>query len=184
MKIYLDTNIFDNLTKDDSRSGTTKETFSLIEKGVFEAYYSPTVIEELLGTKDKKQIGAFIKILNDKFLLKQCIKPIFVDLSMLKAILNLVDQYSYKSKSTVTGRGGKKAVWEKSVFSKGKSQAEDRIHIATATINQINVFVTWNTKEFIKSGKIAGWVNDVNERQGYPKIRFCSPETLNKSVVI
>ena len=51
MKIYLDTNIFDLLTKDDHRKKDTEILFSKIENGKFEAYYSPTVVEEILRTK-------------------------------------------------------------------------------------------------------------------------------------
>jgi predicted nucleic acid-binding protein len=179
-KIYLDTNILDNLTKNDNRTKITKNLFSRIENRIFEAYYSPTVIEELLATKDKKQGCTFNKILNDKIFSKQCIKPICVNLPMLKNVLKLADAYAYKNKVSVTDESGrvKKLIWQKSQFSKGKSQAKDRIHIATATVNRINIFVTWNTKEFIRNGNIPNWVNVVNKRMGYSKIEFYSPETL------
>lgn len=188
MKIYLDTNIFDNLTKNDNRTKVTKDLLFRIENRIFEAYYSPTVIEELLATKDKKQSHAFNEILDDKIFSKRCIRLIHVDPPMLKDILKLADAYAYKNKVSVIDESGrvKKLIWQKSQFSKGKSQAEDRIHIATATVNRINIFVTWNTNEFIRNGNIVNWINVVNKKMGYSKIEFYSPETLllkQKSVV-
>jgi len=178
VKIYLDTNIFDLLTKDDHRKKDTEILFSKIENGKFEAYYSPTVVEEILRTKCKRQRGRLEKILTEKMLKKRCVKPIYLNIDDLFKIHKLVDAYYYDSEERISTSSGFRIIRRKSIFSKSGSQAGDRIQVATAVINKIDAFVTWNTREFIKTKKITSLINSVNEKLGYTKIDFFNPTRL------
>ena len=179
MKIYLDTNIFDALTKNDIRKEDTEMLFYEIENGRFEAYYSPTVVEEILLTKDKLQKSKLNKVLDNKVFIKKCIRLIpFNTHNDLTKIHNLVHAYWYVYEEFRDSPEGLRFVLKKSVFSKLGSQAEDRVHIATAVINKIDAFVTWNTREFIKNDKIKNWINKVNKKLGYSEISMYTPAQL------
>lgn len=182
MKIYLDTNIFDVLTKNDNRKRETETLFFMIENGKFEAYYSPTVVEELLLTPDKQQKFKLKKILDEKIFEKKCIRLIPISTqNKLSKIHDLVHAYWYSSEKEINVCGNKKIIREKSIFSRLGSQAEDRIHIATATINKIGAFVTWNIREYIERENIKNWINQVNIKLGYSEIEFYTPSQLIKA---
>ncbi len=180
MKIYLDTNVFDILTKNDYRREDTEILFSEIENNKYEAYYSPTVVDEIFRTSDEGQMCKLKKTLEEKVLQKRCVVPIRISSNELTKILKLVDAYTYISKKEINTSRGKRLIWTKSIFSKLGSQAEDRIHIATAVINRMDAFVTWNTREYIKRHDIKNWINEVNIKLGYSKIEFYSPTQVIK----
>lgn len=59
----------------------------------------------------------------------------------------------------------------------GQSSLEDCRHIALATINRVDVLVSWNFKHIVNLGKIKGY-NSVNLKLGYPMIEIRSPKDL------
>jgi hypothetical protein len=55
----------------------------------------------------------------------------------------------------------------------------DAQHIATATINRVDVLVSWNFKHIVNLERIHGY-NSVNLRAGYPILEIRTPiEVLN-----
>ena len=54
---------------------------------------------------------------------------------------------------------------------------EDCIHIATATINNIDVLVSWNFKHIVNIQRIRGY-NTVNMKNGYRAIDIRSPKEV------
>ncbi len=61
----------------------------------------------------------------------------------------------------------------------GKTSLEDCRHIALATINRVDVLVSWNFKHIVNLDKIKGY-NSVNLRMGFQIIEIRSPKDLIK----
>jgi predicted nucleic acid-binding protein len=59
----------------------------------------------------------------------------------------------------------------------GNASKEDCIHIATATINNIDVLVSWNFKHIVNIQKIRGY-NTINMKNGYRTIDIRSPKEI------
>lgn len=55
----------------------------------------------------------------------------------------------------------------------------DAIHIAVATVNGIEVIVSWNFQHIVKL-KTKTMVNGVNRLLGYREIEICSPEEMTE----
>lgn len=62
----------------------------------------------------------------------------------------------------------------------GKSSVEDCRHIAIATINKVDVLVSWNFKHIVNLDRIRGY-NSVNLKNGYSIIEIRSPKELLKN---
>jgi hypothetical protein len=59
----------------------------------------------------------------------------------------------------------------------GKSSLNDAYHIAIATVNRLDVLVSWNFKHIVNYDKIKLF-NSINLRLGYPVIEIRSPKDL------
>ena len=59
----------------------------------------------------------------------------------------------------------------------GKSSVEDCRHIAIATINKVDVLVSWNFNHIVNLDRIRGY-NSVNLKNGYSIIEIRSPKEL------
>ncbi|GHU65329.1 hypothetical protein FACS1894123_11160 [Bacteroidia bacterium] len=59
----------------------------------------------------------------------------------------------------------------------GQTSKDDCIHIATATINKIDILVSWNFKHIVNVHRIRGY-NAVNIKNGYAKLEIHSPKEL------
>ena len=59
----------------------------------------------------------------------------------------------------------------------GKTSFDDCIHIATATINNVDLLVSWNFKHIVNVMRIRGY-NAVNIKNGYKPIDIRSPKDL------
>ena len=57
----------------------------------------------------------------------------------------------------------------------GKSSLDDAYHIALATVNRLDVLVSWNFKHIVNFDKIKLF-NSINLRMGYPMIDIRSPK--------
>ena len=83
----------------------------------------------------------------------------------------------FKEKVLVTPEGLKLAqtyVDEKVV---GETSLDDCIHIATATLNKVNVLVSWNFKHIVNIYRIRGY-NSINLRLGYSILEIHSPKEI------
>ena len=56
----------------------------------------------------------------------------------------------------------------------GKSSLVDAEHIAIATVNRVDVLVSWNFRHIVNLNKIHGF-NAVNLKMGYPLLEIRSP---------
>jgi hypothetical protein len=61
----------------------------------------------------------------------------------------------------------------------GKASLDDAYHIAIATINRLDVLVSWNFKHIVNYDKIKLF-NSINLRLGYPMIEIRSPKEFVK----
>lgn len=59
----------------------------------------------------------------------------------------------------------------------GQTSLDDCIHIATATINKVDVLVSWNFKHIVNVYRIRGY-NSVNLRLGYSTLDIRSPKEI------
>jgi predicted nucleic acid-binding protein len=61
----------------------------------------------------------------------------------------------------------------------GKASLDDAFHIAIATVNRLDVLVSWNFKHIVNYNKIKLF-NSINLRLGYPMIEIRSPKEFVK----
>ena len=59
----------------------------------------------------------------------------------------------------------------------GQTSLDDCIHIATATINKVDLLVSWNFKHIVNIQRIRGY-NAINIKNGYSTIEIRSPKDL------
>ena len=59
----------------------------------------------------------------------------------------------------------------------GQTSADDCRHIATATVNKVDILVSWNFKHIVNVFKIRGY-NSINIRCGYTQLDIRSPKEI------
>lgn len=59
----------------------------------------------------------------------------------------------------------------------GQTSADDCRHIATATINKVDILVSWNFKHIVNVFRIRGY-NSINSGCGYQKLDIRSPNEI------
>ncbi|GBU23868.1 hypothetical protein R83H12_00487 [Fibrobacteria bacterium R8-3-H12] len=59
----------------------------------------------------------------------------------------------------------------------GQTSKDDCVHIATATINNIDILVSWNFKHIVNFQKIRGY-NSINIKNGYKQLEIHSPKEM------
>lgn len=59
----------------------------------------------------------------------------------------------------------------------GQTSADDCIHIATATINKVDLLISWNFKHIVNIQRIRGY-NSINIKNGYAVLEIRSPKDL------
>jgi predicted nucleic acid-binding protein len=59
----------------------------------------------------------------------------------------------------------------------GETSRGDCIHIATATINNIDILVSWNFKHIVNIARIRGY-NSINIKKGYRALEIRSPKDI------
>ena len=59
----------------------------------------------------------------------------------------------------------------------GKTSRADCIHIALATINKVDILVSWNFKHIVNINRIRGY-NSINLRLGYQTLEIRTPKEI------
>ncbi len=59
----------------------------------------------------------------------------------------------------------------------GKTSQMDCNHIATATVNNIDVLISWNFKHIVNLNRIRGY-NSINLREGYKTLEIRTPREI------
>ena len=83
----------------------------------------------------------------------------------------------YKEKVFITPEGLKLAQTYVDQKVVGETSLDDCIHIATATLNKVNMLVSWNFKHIVNIYRIRGY-NSINLRLGYPILEIHSPKEI------
>jgi len=147
LKIYLETTVFNFKFVDDSpeKKQDTIKLFDEISQNKYIPYTSEYVLQELSRADEHKKIQ----------------------------MLNLIDQYNIKILETDKNAEllADKYVSENIIPIKYRT---DGIHIATATINDLDVIISYNFQHIVKMKTIIG-VESINLREGYKRIGIYSP---------
>jgi len=149
MKLYLESSVFNFVFADDApeKQRITKEFFSK-RLEKFDIFVSDVVFNELKKTKEPKG-SALLKLISDC----PCIT-----LESDKEAVNLAEAYVKEG-----------IVPEKFI--------NDALHIAIATVNNIDIVVSWNLEHIVKLKTMIG-VNKINSRKNYKQIFIVTPEEI------
>ncbi len=141
LKLYIETSTWNFVFADDSpeKMATTKEFFDLVRRGVYEIYISEVVQAEI-----NRAPGG---IKNKLSQLIEEIEPIVLKLTVEAE--NLAEIYIKR-----------KIIPDKKV--------EDALHVAVATVEELDAVVTWNYKHLANIRK-AELFFGVNLEQGFHK---------------
>jgi len=147
LKAYLETTIFNFVFADDSpdKKQDTLRLFDEIKQGKYIPYTSDYVLQELLKAEEPKKTK----------------------------MVNLLDQYGIILLATDNNAEilADAYVAEKIIPVKYRM---DGIHIAMATINNLDIIVSYNFHHIVKLKTIIG-TESINLREGYKRIGIYSP---------
>jgi predicted nucleic acid-binding protein len=148
--IYLETSVFGNyLDVDHKFHKQTDQFFAAIDNGLLHCFTSDYVIDELANTPNQIIRFKLLSIIQDYNLSIIPRKQDYLDLAKF---------YLYEH-----------VLPEKFLY--------DAIHIACATLNNIDYLLTFNFRHIIKTKDMTA---KINLRKGYPAITICTPsEVLN-----
>ena len=121
--------------------------FEKIKLGQYKIVYSNTTEDELLEAPEKVQE-----------LLSAMDSSLKNRVELNEEAVNLAD--SYLAENVV-----------------GRTSRTDCFHIAMATINAVDILISWNFKHIVNVTKIRGY-NAVNMKLGYPAIDIRSPKEI------
>ncbi len=150
LKMYLETSVLNFIFAEDSpeKMEATKRLFEEIKQGKFEPYVSAVVIQEIENASEKKRLQ--LVSIFDKYKI---------------AVISAEDEMEeladvYVSEGLVPPK-----------------YRNDALHIAVATVADMDIMVSWNFKHIVKMKTIT-LVGYLNEREGYRNIRIFSPEEV------
>ena len=125
----------------------TQILFEKIKLSKFKVVYSTTTEDELLGAPER--VRELLPNLPETFKIK---------VELTEEAVNLAD--SYLAENVV-----------------GRTSRSDCFHIAMATINEVDILVSWNFKHIVNVKRIRGY-NAVNMKLGYKTIDIRSPKEI------
>jgi predicted nucleic acid-binding protein len=128
-------------------SDDTRPFFDRVERGELKIVYSEITTDELADAP--KKVRDYFNSLTSK-------QKEFVQIT--QESVNLADTY----------------IREKVV---GKTSRADCIHIALATVNKVDILVSWNFKHIVNINRIRGY-NSVNLRLGHPTLEIRTPKEI------
>jgi predicted nucleic acid-binding protein len=142
-KLYIETSVWNQLEHTDREDWreTAVRFFDTIKAGLYEAYISSVVIDEINATPDSKLQKKLVGHIN-------ALDPVLLDFD--NEALALTDQY-------IT-----------SEFGGAQSQRvyNDCRHVAVATVNDLKHIVSFNCRHLVNDRRIDGF-NAINIRCGY-----------------
>jgi predicted nucleic acid-binding protein len=125
----------------------TQLLFEKIKLGQFKVVYSNTTEDELLEAPQKVQ--ALLPGIHNDYKIK---------VELTEEAVNLAD--TYLAENVV-----------------GRTSRTDCFHIAMATINSVDILISWNFRHIVNVKRIRGY-NAVNMKLGYPAIDIRSPKEI------
>lgn len=151
LKLYLDTSVISALVaeKQHWQREATEELFYAIENRKHLAYISELVLDEILATPNSERRSRLLLII-DTYRLQQL--PITVESRKLAK--------EYILRKLIPAR-----------------YEPDALHIAIATLSQVDVLMSWNFRHIVKHSTAIG-VNRINVTLGYATIDIRSPQEV------
>lgn len=149
LKLYLDTSVISFLFADDvpEEKQITHKLFNLLNSGEYEFYISRVVIEEIEKTPDTEKREKLLS------------QAQHAQLSLLQRSKEVEEM----AKNYITD----------GIIPKKK--IEDALHIAFATVHEIDILVSWNY-EHLANIKKEERINSINIKSGYTKLlRMITP---------
>jgi hypothetical protein len=61
----------------------------------------------------------------------------------------------------------------------GQTSFDDCVHIATATVNKVDILISWNFKHIVNVYRIRGY-NSINIRSNYQALEIRSPKEISE----
>lgn len=150
LKIYIETSVWNFLIADDApeKREITEKFFEEIAEGKYEIYISEAVELEIAAAPPDKKLRLLEEI--------QKRKPEMLDESLESRKLAL----SYIEKGLLSNK-----------------HIADLSHIAIATVNDLDIVLSWNMRHMVKIATIAK-ANAINKLNGYHEIRIHTPEEV------
>ena len=149
MKLYIESSVVNFVYADDSpdRAKITKNFFDSSDEK-HELFISELVLEEIEKTPGPKREKMSSFVVKHEF----------------KILPNSAEADNLASKYLKAGLVPEKYI-------------NDAIHLALASINKMEVLVSWNMEHIVKLKTIVG-VNRINKEQGYGSILIMTPEEV------
>lgn len=151
--IYLDTSVLNFFFEEEDleKAHSTKELFREIGKGKYFAFASELVLREIGKTKGHRREN-----------LLSLIKTYDIPwLEVTPESLTLAEKYM-----------------DRKIFP--RKYRDDALHIAIATVHQIDIVVSWNLRHMVKL-KTRQEVKAINILEGYKEIEICTPMEVIES---
>jgi predicted nucleic acid-binding protein len=151
--LYLDTSVLNFFfeDKDLEKANSTRELFREIRNGKFNAYISELVLREIGKTRGLKR-ERLLSLINTYKIPWLEVTP---------ECMELTEKYM-----------GRKIFPSK--------YRDDGLHIAIATVHQIDVVVSWNLRHMVKL-RTRREVKAINIVEGYKEIEICTPMEVIES---
>ncbi|MBS3772128.1 MAG: type II toxin-antitoxin system VapC family toxin [Bacteroidales bacterium] len=141
-----------------------------IDTSVIGGYFDKEFEESTKRLFEKVNTGEFKLVISDltqSELLEapEKVRNIFKDLNLDYEVADLNDEAIELAEEYI----GEKIV--------GQSSWDDCLHIAIATINKVDILVSWNFKHIVNIKKIRGF-NSINIKNGYHTLEIRSPKEV------
>jgi predicted nucleic acid-binding protein len=145
-----------------------KTTSLYLDTSIFGGYYDDIFMRETRLLFEKIKAGKYNVFISD--LVKKELEK------SPEKVKNLLEDIKYQSIDVTTEYEdlADEYLKEKVV---GKTSRDDCIHIAAATINNIDYLVSWNYKHILRAEKVKGY-NSVNMKNGYRQLEIHSPREM------
>ena len=150
LKLYLETSVWNFLVSEKvpSKRKATEKLFGEITQGKYEIYISPFVHDGIRGSpEDRKE--------------------------QLERKLKRYNPYVLKTDEAFDSLAGK---YLQAGFIPEKYNT-DTFHLAIASVNDMDVVVSWNMKHIVKL-KTKRYTNSINTSEGYKTIEILTPEEV------
>lgn len=150
LKIYFDTSIFNFVFADDvpAEREITLRLLDEVKSGKYEAFISEVVLDEINRAPQAKAVK-----------LRDCVKKINPEELILDDNAQALAE-EYIEKGVIPSK-----------------YEDDAFHIAIASVNNLDVIVSWNFAHIVKL-KTRREVAVINTLMGYRPVEICSPQEV------
>jgi len=152
LRLYLDTSVINFLFADDApekRDITIEFFHSFVEQRVHDCFVSSVVIDEINKTEENAQRERLLNVVLQYRLPMLAVEP-------PDEVISLAD--SYRERGVIPS-----------------SKIDDSMHVALATVHQVDALISWNFRHMANLNK-ERLIVAVNESLGYPyPLRVTTP---------